>query len=236
MGNMNLRFAQHIKTLTLTCASLVAMCSSHMALASCRISDFATRPLSSLNDVEQLSYVSKMTQTEFDKLHPLPSGNANYLQLVASNASVVEARQAAKSKLDSLHVENIDEYEKLWRLDFLTDEQLQHYADCTSNRQPGLTVAGRSESPSEFHLIFAHVTPIGIEKITTRVVASHNIVNIKDLEAALKKLGPQDNYTAQVFPLKLEEASQPAVLVMRAGWETPKFIYIPPYPTPKYSN
>jgi hypothetical protein len=106
--------------------------------------------------------------------------------------------------------------------------------DCTSQRQPGLTVAGRSETPSSFHLTFTHITPIGIEKITTRVVASYNLANIRDLEAVLAKLGPRDNYTAQTFALKLEKPGKPAVLVMRAGWETPKIIYIPAYPTPKY--
>jgi len=205
-------------------------------MASCRVTDFTTKPLASLNEVEQLSFISQMTQTEFDKLHSLAPGNDNYIQPVVASASVVDARQAAKAKLESLHVDNIDDYRRIWRSDFLTDEQLRHYADCTSQRQPGLTVAGRSESPSEFHLIYTHITPIGIEKITTRVVASYNITNIKELEAALSKLGPQDNYTAQTFALKLEDHGKPAVLVMRAGWETPKFIYIPPYPTPKYFN
>ena len=31
-----------------------------------------------------------------------------------------------------------------------------------------------------------------------------------------------------------EDASKPAIIVMRAGWETPKIVYIPTYPTPDY--
>jgi len=234
MRSIPSRFARRIKTAASVGVLLAMVCSSQVAMASCRVTDFATKPLSALNEVEQLSFASQMTQTEFDKLHALTAGNDNYIQLVGSSTSVVDARQAARAKLEGLHVDNIDDYRRIWRSDFLTDEQLRHYADCTSQRQPGLTVAGRSESPSEFHLIYTHITPIGIEKITTRVVASYNITNIKELVAALSKLGPQDNYTAQTFALKLEDPGKPAVLVMRAGWETPKFIYIPPYPTPKY--
>jgi hypothetical protein len=190
--------------------------------------------MDSLNEVERLSFVSQMTQTEFDRLHGLKPGNENFIQLVAGSASVVDARQAAKAKLATLALDNIDDYRKIWVSDFLTDEQLRRYLDCTSQRQPGLTVAGRSENPSSFHLTFTHIAPIGVEKITTKLIASYNIANIKDFEALLAKLGPRDNYTAQTFALKLEKPGKPAVLVMRAGWETPKIIYIPAYPTPKY--
>lgn len=234
MQRMHARFARRIKTVASIFALQAVFISSQVAVASCRVTDFATTPLTSLNEVEQLSFVSQMTQTEFDKLHSLSAGNDNYIQPVVASASVVEARQAAKAKLEKLHLDNMDDYRRIWLSDFLTDEQLQHYADCTSGRQPGLTVVGRSQSPSEFHLIYTHITPIGIEKITTRVVASYNISNIDELEAALNKLGPRDNYTAQIFALKLRKPGNPAVLVMRAGWETPKFIYIPAYPTPKY--
>lgn len=215
---------------------IVMLCTSHVAMASCRVTDFATKPLSSINEVEQLSFASQMTQTEFDKLHALPPGSDNYIPLVAASQNVVDARHAAASKLAGLRMDNVDDYRKIWVSDFLTDDQLRRYADCTSQRQPGLTVVGRSENPSEFHLVFTHITPIGVEKITTRVVASYNIVNIKELEALLSRLGPQDNYNAQSFALKLENPGKPAVLVMQAGWETPKFIYIPSYPTPKYFN
>lgn len=204
------------------------------AMAACRVSDFTSKPLASLNEVERLSFASQMTQTEYDKLHGLPPGSPNYYELIAKSAAVAGARQTARAQLADLTVENVDDYRKVWASDFLTDEELQRFTNCTSGRQPGLTVAGRSDGPGKFNVTFAHITPIGIEKITTRLVASYNIANVGELEAFLTALGPRDNYTAQTFPLQLIDPSKRAVLVLRAGWETPKFVYIPIYPTPQY--
>jgi hypothetical protein len=111
---------------------------------------------------------------------------------------------------------------------------MRKFADCESGRQPGLALYGRPGNPGEFHLTYVHVTPIGIEKITTKLIASSNIANTGELEAELAKLGPQDNYPARTFVAKLIDPAKPAVIVMRGGWETPKFAYIPVYPTPDY--
>lgn len=215
-------------------AAAALLTSAPAAMAACRVSDFTSKPLALLNEMQRLSFASQMTQTEFDKLHALAPGNPNYVELIAKSASVVEARQAAQTRLANLAIENIDDYRKIWASDFLTDEELQKFTNCTSGRQPGLTVAGRSDGPSKFNITFAHVTPIGIEKITTRLVASYNIANVRELEDFLAGIGPRDNYTAQTFPLQLIDPSKRAVLVLRAGWETPKFVYIPIYPTPQY--
>jgi hypothetical protein len=200
----------------------------------CRVTDFTDRSMNSLNEVQRLSFVIQMTRTEYDRLKAAASDSANYYDLIAKSPSLIEARQAAQTKLEGLQVQNIDEYRKVWASDFLSDEQLQKLADCESSRQPGLALYGRSQDPSTFHLTYVHITPIGIEKIATRIVASANIANISDLEASLAELGPRDNYTARMFPLRLSDPAKPAVLVLRAGWETPRFVYIPVYPTPDY--
>jgi hypothetical protein len=215
-----------------TVAALLAWAPA--AMAACRVTDFTSKTLASLNEVERLSFASQMTQTEFDKLHALASDNPNHYDLIAKSASVAEARQAAQTRIADLAVENIDDYRKIWASDFLMDEELQRFTNCTSGRQPGLTVAGRSDGPGKFNLTFAHITPIGVEKITTRLVASYNIANVRELEDFLTGIGPRDNYTAQTFPLQLIDPTRRAVVVLRAGWETPKFVYIPVYPTPQY--
>ena len=195
---------------------------------------FTDRTLSSLSEVQRLPFVIQMTRTEYERPRSAGPDSADHYPLLANSASIVEARQTARSKLEGLGVENVVDYARIWASDYLSDEQLRRFADCVSSRQPGLTVAGRSESPGRFHLTFAHITPIGIEKITTRLVASHNIANLEELEAFLAALGARDNYTARTFPLQLADPAERAVLVLRAGWETPKFVYIPVYPTPDY--
>lgn len=212
---------------------LLLSASAAMAGA-CRVSDFTDRPLGSLNEVERLSFVLGMTRTEYDRLKAEPATSANHYELLARSPSLPDARQAARDRLESLKVENIEEYARLWAHDYLTDEQIQKLANCESGRQPGLATYGRPEGADAFHLTYVHVTPIGIEKITTRVVASANIANIGEFEASLAELGPRDNYTARTFVLRRIDPAKPAVLVMRAGWETPKFTYIPVYPTPDY--
>ena len=234
MPKMRVQSSQRVSFLAAVLSVAAMLTCAATAQAACRVTDFTDRTLASLNQVERLSFVSQMTQTEFEKLHASAPGSANYDQMIAAASSVAEARQAAQSKLARLSLENVDEYRKIWASDYLTDEQLQRYTNCISGRQPGLTVAGRSENPSNFHLTFTHITPIGVEKITTRLVASYNIVNIRELESVLAALGPKDNYTAQTFALQLEDPKKRAVLVLRAGWETPKFVYIPVYPTPDY--
>jgi len=202
------------------------------AMASCRVSDFTTRPLSSLNEVQRLSFVRQMTQAEYDWLKRSPSGDANYEPLIVQSADRASARKAAQAKLDGLHMPNVNDYATIWASDALDDEQLRNFVACSSNRRPGIVFAGRSAGPATFSLSFAHLTPIGIEKIRLRLVASRNIANIDQFEAFLDKLGEKDQYAAQTFPLTLSRPSEGAVVVLRAGWETPLFVYIPAYPWP----
>lgn len=202
--------------------------------AACRITDFTDRTLSSLNEVQRLSFVSHMTQTEFDRLKEAAPGSENYYSLIVESSSVKEAREKAIEKLETLDIPSVDGYRNIWATDYLTDEQLKRFTNCVSGREPGLTVAGRPESPSRFNLVLTHLTPIGIEKIRTRLVASYNVANVDELEAFLASIGMVDNYPAKLFPLKLIDPSKRAVVVLRAGWETPDIIYIPPYPTPDY--
>jgi hypothetical protein len=219
----------------LSCLLFAATAAPALAGA-CRVTDFSDKPLSSLNEVERLSFAVQMTRTEYDRLKAAQPGSPNYVELIAKSESLPAARQAARDRLYSLKLDNVMEYGAFWSHDWLTDEAIRKFADCESGRQPGLAFYGRSENPGEFHLTYVHVTPIGIEKITTRVVASDNVANIDQLKADLAALGPQDNYIARTFAAKLIDPGKPAVIVMRGGWETPKFAYIPVYPTADYFN
>jgi hypothetical protein len=215
------------------CAAILLLASPPAASAACRVTDFTDRPLSSLNELERLSFVTQMTQTEFDKLKAAAPGSANYHALIATSPTVIAARQAAKDKLASLKIENVDDFAKIWRSDFLSDEQLQKMTACSSQRSPGVTFAGRPDGPGRFNLTLTHLTPVGVEPITIRLVASYNIANIDEFEAALTKLGSQDNFAAQTYPLRLKDPTKRAVVIVRAGYETPAAIYIPAYPTPE---
>lgn len=202
--------------------------------AACRVTDFTEKPLSALSEVQRLSFATEMTQTEYDRVKVAEVGSPNHYALIAASANIREARKAAQAKLESLRIDNIDGYRLVWASDFLTDEELRKFTNCISSRQPGLLVRGRSESPSSFHMTFTHITPIGIEKIRTRLVASYNVANADALEKYLDEIGFQDNYGAKTFPLEIRDPSKRAVVVMRGGWETPVFFYVPPYPAADY--
>jgi len=207
------------------------------AMASaCRITDYTDKPLNALNPMQQLSLLSEMTPTEFQKMKAAAAGDPNYSEIVASSATAGAARQAARDKLIGLKVDNVAGYREIWATDFLSDEQMLRFADCVSGRYPGLTVMGRPLDPARFSLTYVHVTPIGIEKIVTRVLASGNVANIDQFEASLAALGPRDNYPARSFTIERKDPAKPAIIVMRAGWETPKIVYIPVYPTPDYTR
>lgn len=213
--------------------AMAAMAGPALASA-CRITDYTDKPLSALNGVQRLSFLTEITPTEFARLKALPPGDPNYSDVVAKSATAADARNAASDTLLSLKIDNVSGYRTIWATDYLSDEQLRRFADCVSGRYPGLTVMGRSVDPSTFNLTYVHITPIGIEKITTRVLASGNIANVAAFERSLEQLGPQDNYTARTFALKLIDPARPGVLVIRAGWETPRTVYIPVYPTAAY--
>jgi hypothetical protein len=204
--------------------------------SACRITDYTDKTLAALNGVQRLAFLSEITPTEFQKIKAASAGEPNYSEIVAKSATAVDARRVAREKLQSLKLDNVEGYRQIWATDFLSDEQILHFADCVSGRYPGLTVVGRPVDATHFNLTYVHVTPIGIEKITTQVLASGNIANIKQFETSLAELGPRDNYPARTFTIEREDPAKPSVIVMRAGWETPKIVYIPVYPTPNYAQ
>jgi hypothetical protein len=197
------------------------------------VRDFTDRPLSSLNAVERLAFEGQMTRTEFAALRQAQPGGADYDPLIATSPDLAEARRRAQAKLEALKIDNAADYARFWALDYLTDDQLQKWTTCSSRRRPGLVFAGRPTGPGGFNLTFAHLAPIGIEKIRLRLVASHNVANIEAFEQFLDGLGLRDNFLVQTFALRIADPGKPAVLLIRAGWETPNLIYIPAYPAPE---
>lgn len=195
----------------------------------CRVTDFTDRTLASLSEVQRLSLVTEMTQTEYNLLKSAKPGSANHYRLIAESANIREARAAARTRLYTLDVKNVDGYRRTWASDFLTDEQTRKFLDCMSARQPGLMVAGQRASVTQFNMSFTHLTPIGIRKITTDLVGTYNIANADALSAFLKQLGPQDNYPARTFPLRIANPKERAIVILQAGWETPRFLYIEPH-------
>ena len=201
------------------------------AMAACRVTDFTDKPLSALNEVQRLSFTGQMLRTEYERLRAAKPGDPNHYALIANSTSHAAAKQAAIARLQATMIENIDDYRAIWASDFLTDEGQRKFTDCVTSRQPGLAVAARSEAPGLVHMSFSHLTPIGIEKIAIKLVATRNVANADEFEAFLGNMGFKDNFSAVTFPVRLIDPSKRAVIVMRAGWETPKFVYIPVYPT-----
>lgn len=202
------------------------------AFAACRVTDFTDKSLSSLNEIQRLSFASQMTQTEYAKLKQAGPGDPNHYSLITNSANLIDVKQAARAKIGSLDIENSDYYTKIWASDFLTDEKLREFTTCSSNRRPGVVYAGRPDGAGKFNLTFAHLTPVGVEKIKVRLVASHNIANIDEFEAFLTGLGEQNNFFAQTFAFKRVDPKKRSVVFFRAGYETPAAVYIPAYPAP----
>lgn len=226
----------HMKTRLLAfssaCAALLA---ATPAFAwPCPVTNFTERTLASLSEVQRLSFVTEMTRTEYDRLKAEKPGSDNHYALLANSASISAARQAARDKLYSIGIKNVDGFRLVWSTEFLTDENLAKFADCVTSRQPGLVALGRRVDATTFNLTISHLTPIGIEKITTELVASHNVANVAELDQFLTNIGPQDNYAAKAFTVRIAEPGKRTVLVLRAGWETPLFLYIPAYPAADY--
>jgi hypothetical protein len=215
------------KRLAAGAALLALMAAGSAAASPCRVTDFTDKPLSALSEVQRLAVVTEMTRTEYERFKAAAPGSPNHFQLVSDAANITAARDAAQTRFASLKLDHVDNYRQIWGGDFLTDEGLRKYADCITQRQPGLVALGRMENPTTFHLTWSHITPIGIEKITTQLIASYNITNAAELEAAFAELGPQDNYSARTFPLRIADPTKRAVLVLRAGWESPRFVFVP---------
>lgn len=215
-------------------ATAGALATASPAWAICRVTDYSQKPLSALTEVQRVAFVSQMERTEFERLKTKLPGDPNYYALVNNSANVIDARKAAMAKLEVLKVDNILDYRDFWTSEILTDEQLRNYTNCVTRRVPGLFMRGRRVNPYSVNLTLSHITPIGIEKISTRVIATYNVANVAELEADLARLGAVDNYEARTVSLQLIDPSRRAVVTMRAGWETPQSLYIPASPTPEY--
>jgi hypothetical protein len=65
------------------------------AAAACRVTDFSDKSLASLDEPHRLSFVLKMTRTEYMRLKAEKPGSPNYYDLLANSAPLPEARAAA---------------------------------------------------------------------------------------------------------------------------------------------
>jgi hypothetical protein len=202
------------------------------AAAACRVSDFLDRPLATLSELQRAAFVAQMTPTEYARIKSAAPGAPLHDAFVAGSTDLAQAQAGAQAKIDALKLENSAQYQKVWATDFLSQEALEKYLVCSSLQRPGLWLSGRSQGPGVFTAVLAHYLPVGVEKISLRVVAHDNIANIDDFKAFLKSLGEQDYFTVRSFPLKLADPGQRAVLIVRAGYETPTWLYIPVYPAP----
>lgn len=234
MGVRRSLFPKGLKALAKGCALTTLAAWSGLAAASpCRVTDFTDKPLLSLSEVQRLAVVTEMTGTEYGRLKSAAPGSPNYYKLIVDSHDISSARRVAHEKFATLKLDHVDEYRKIWASDFLDDNQLHEYADCITRRQPGLQTVGRFANPTTFNLIYSHITPVGVEKIPTTLIAAYNIANVREFEASLKDLGLVDSYSARSFALRIEDPNKRAVLVMRAGWETPVVVFIP---TPQMSD
>lgn len=226
-------FRDNLKALASVGALAIFAASGGLAAASpCRVTDFTDKPLSALSEVQRLALVTEMTRTEYDRLKTAAPGSPNYYRPIVESSDLAGARQTALERFASLKLDHIDEYREIWASDFLEDVKQRAYADCITRRQPGLQVVGRFASPTTFNLTYSHITPVGVEKIPTTLIGAYNIANLPEFEASLKDLGAVDSYSARTFALRIEDPTKRAVVIMRAGWETPVFVFIP---TPQMS-
>jgi hypothetical protein len=232
MMSNNLRWFKRIATLGTACAGLAFAAPAYAW--PCQVTNFTDRTLSSLSEVQRLSFVTEMTRTEYDRLKAEKPGSANHYALLVQSATISDARKAARDKLYSIGIKNVDGYRLGWSTEFLSDESLMKFADCVTARQPGLVAIGRRIDANSYNLVISHLTPIGIEKITTELVASYNVANVSELDQFMNAIGAQDNYAAKSFTVRIAEPGKRTVLVLRGGWETPLFVYIPSYPAADY--
>ena len=97
MRSRQIRTARRPRAVWAVCAAAVGLAAVQPAFAICRVTDFTDRPLSSLNEVQRVSFVSQMERTEFDQLKAKRPGDPNHYALIAGSASVTDARVASTS-------------------------------------------------------------------------------------------------------------------------------------------
>ncbi len=213
-------------------AGVLALLAAPHAMAACRLSDFTSRGLASLVEVERLAFVTQMTRTEFAKFQALKPGDPNYYPLVAGSANLLQAKQRAQTAIDALGMPQGAEYAKFWASNLLDDKGLKDFTLCVAAQNVGLWMRARESKPGAINMMFAHTRPVGVGPYPVTVVASENIKNTAQLTGFLKKLGPKDQYFAEAFTLLLADRSKPASLTMTFGEETPRTLYLPAFPVP----
>ena len=209
-----------------------ALLAASPTLAACRLSDFTTRSLASLSEIERLAVVTQMTRTEFARFHSFGPGDPNHYPLVASSSNLLQAKQRAQASIDALGLPNGAELAKFWASNLLDDKGLKDYTVCIASQTVGLWMRAREVRPGAISMVFGHVRPVGVGPYPVTVVTSENIANVARLVAYLQKLGPRDQYFGEAYTLVLKDRSKPASLTMKFGEETPRTLYIPASPAP----
>ncbi len=210
----------------------LALLPATSAFAACRLSDFTTRSLSSLSEIERLSAVTQMTRTEFAKFHALGLNDPNYYALITASANALQAKQRAQAAIAVLGMEQGSEYAKFWAANMLDDKALKDYTMCLAQQNVGIWMRARVARPGVITLHFSHTRPVGVGPYPLAVVASQNIRNISQFVAHLQQLGPRDQFFGETFALQLADRTKPASLTMKFAEETPRTLQIPASPAP----
>lgn len=213
-------------------AAALALLPATSAFAACRLSDFTTRSLSSLSEIERLSFVTQMTRTEFSKFHALGPNDPNHYALITASANALQARQRAQAAIAALGMEHGPEYAKFWTSNLLDDKALKDYTMCVAQQNVGLWMRARTARTGVVNMVFAHTRPVGVGPYPIVVTGSQNIRNIPQLTRMLQQLGPRDQFFGETFALQLADRTKPASLTMKFAEETPRTLHIPAAPAP----
>lgn len=216
--------------IALACIAAMLFSTARAQEANCDVGNFKSTNVGALSDVQQLSYISLLSKSQFEEIKKEGSASGSYA-LISGSADYAEFRQKISKHLEYLKVDKFSSYQKSWAESALDTEGLKGYLGCLQARG-GFHVGtmSLSEDLSQLSVIWAPGYN-GDLKSVPRIVDSHNVENLAEITSLLGNKPWRNQAKDLTIPLRKNNPKMAADLTIATENQS-QTVYLPPRRVP----
>lgn len=211
-------------------AAVLSVTLASEAKAECRVGDFKAESAGNLSDIQQLAYMSLMSEEQYNSAKTSGGLSGRY-KLIGGSANYSQFRETVTKQLEALQLNHFQSYQKSWAESALNDYGLAAYRACL-RQQGGFKITVSELGPQLNQLAIDWVPGIfGTMTGAPQIISSNNVANMNEIASLFGSQPWGIRERRFEIPLRRENPNAAADLTIRTPF-TSETVYVPPAEVP----